>query len=102
MLANKLFQELIDEASTAALWADARCRDGAGTMTPLFFSEQIDDIGRAKAICARCPVMVPCLPAVLQRKGAGAEAQAGPAAQAPKAGDRAQCLRSSMPEELYA
>jgi hypothetical protein len=62
------FEEQTDEASTAASWADARCRDGAGTMTSLFFSEQIDDIGRAKAICARCPMIEPCLQGALERR----------------------------------
>ncbi len=35
---------------------DARCRDGAASLTALFFSEQLDDIGRAKAFCRECPV----------------------------------------------
>ncbi len=56
MFGNQLLNELIDQAGDAVLWADARCRDGAGTMTALFFSEQIDDIARAKAVCAKCPV----------------------------------------------
>jgi WhiB family redox-sensing transcriptional regulator len=68
MFASQLFEELIEEASIEASWADARCRDGNGTMTPLFFSEQIDDIARAKAICAKCPMMVPCLEGAMQRR----------------------------------
>ena len=70
MFASELFEfeEPIEEPSTAASWADARCRDGAGTMTPLFFSEQIDDIIRAKAICARCPMIEPCLEGALERR----------------------------------
>jgi WhiB family redox-sensing transcriptional regulator len=68
MFASQLFEELIEEASTEASWADARCRDGNGTMTPLFFSEQIDDIARAKAICAKCPMVVPCLEGAKQRR----------------------------------
>jgi WhiB family transcriptional regulator, redox-sensing transcriptional regulator len=70
MFASELFEfeEPIEEASTAASWADARCRDGAGTMTPLFFSEQIDDIVRAKAICAKCPMIEPCLGGALERR----------------------------------
>jgi WhiB family redox-sensing transcriptional regulator len=68
MFASQLFEELIEEACTAASWADARCRDGNGTMTPLFFSEQIDDIARAKAICAKCPMIVPCLEGAIQRR----------------------------------
>ncbi len=31
-----------------------RCADGHGTLTPLFFSDDVIDIARAKAICAKC------------------------------------------------
>ena len=33
-----------------------RCADGNGTLTPLFFSDDVIDIARAKAICAKCPL----------------------------------------------
>jgi WhiB family redox-sensing transcriptional regulator len=62
------FKEPPEEASASASWIDARCRDGAGTLTALFFSEQIDDIGRAKAICAMCPMIEPCLEGALARR----------------------------------
>ena len=39
----------------------ARCNDGAGSMTELFFSEQLDDIAAAKAFCLECPVKETCL-----------------------------------------
>ncbi|MGH9136396.1 MAG: WhiB family transcriptional regulator [Acidimicrobiales bacterium] len=52
----------------ASWWADARCSDGAGTMTGLFFSEELQDIARAKEICARCPVLVPCLEGAIERR----------------------------------
>jgi WhiB family transcriptional regulator, redox-sensing transcriptional regulator len=70
MFASELFEytELAEESSTAPSWADARCRDGAGTMTALFFSEQIDDIARAKAICVMCPMIEPCLEGALERR----------------------------------
>jgi len=68
MFAYQELNELIDEAGLQVSWADARCRDGAGSMTALFFSEQIDDIARAKAICAKCPVMDACLDGALQRR----------------------------------
>jgi WhiB family redox-sensing transcriptional regulator len=70
MLGSELFdfEDPTDEPSTAASWADARCADGAGTMTPLFFSEQIDDIARAKAICGKCPLAEPCLEGALRRR----------------------------------
>jgi hypothetical protein len=70
MFAIEQFEELIDEgvAPGAAIWADARCRDGAGTMTALFFSEQIDDIARAKEICTKCPLITVCLDGAIQRR----------------------------------
>ena len=49
-------------------WAQARCNDGAGTMVSLFFSEQLDDIARAKAICALCPLQQECFEGALARR----------------------------------
>ncbi|HET7486787.1 MAG TPA: WhiB family transcriptional regulator [Acidimicrobiales bacterium] len=49
-------------------WSAARCRDGAGSMTTLFFSEELGDIARAKAICATCPIQAPCLEGALERR----------------------------------
>jgi len=70
MFAIEQFEEPIEEevAPGAARWADARCRDGAGTMTALFFSDQIDDIARAKEICTRCPLIGPCLEGAVARR----------------------------------
>jgi len=68
MFGNELLDELFDQSGLASSWADARCRDGAGTMTALFFSEQIDEIARAKAICAKCPVIDACLEGALERR----------------------------------
>lgn len=45
--------------------ARARCADGAGTLTHLFFSEDVYDIARAKAICSRCSQAEVCLQAAL-------------------------------------
>ncbi len=45
----------------------ARCRDGNGTLTHLFFSEELIDIARAKAICSKCTVAEPCLAGALER-----------------------------------
>lgn len=57
------------DALVAALdpWAKARCRDGQGTLTHLFFSEEPLQIARAKAICSRCTVREACLGAALER-----------------------------------
>lgn len=56
------------EEETDVDWTAARCRDGAGTLAALFFSDQLDDIARAKAICATCPVRVPCLAGASERR----------------------------------
>jgi WhiB family transcriptional regulator, redox-sensing transcriptional regulator len=47
---------------------EARCADGSGTLVELFFSEQIDDINRAKAFCQECAVKDECLTAALDRR----------------------------------
>jgi transcription factor WhiB len=56
-----------DLTATTSIWADARCRDGAGTLTHLFFSDELLDIARAKAICARCTLRAECLDGALER-----------------------------------
>ncbi len=58
----------VDETGAVADWSLAQCRDGASTMTALFFSDQIDDIARAKSICQACPLLVPCLDGALGRR----------------------------------
>ena len=57
-----------DESPEELNWDDARCRDGAATMIGLFFSDQLDDIARAKAICAMCPLAEPCFEGALARR----------------------------------
>lgn len=46
---------------------DARCRDGAASLTDLFFSEDLGDIARAKSFCAGCEVRTECLDAAAAR-----------------------------------
>jgi WhiB family redox-sensing transcriptional regulator len=59
----------IDIDSTDEPWrVDSRCLDGSGSLTGLFFSDELHDIARAKAICARCPVQVECLDGALRRE----------------------------------
>ncbi len=53
---------------SSALRSRARCRDGNGTLTHLFFSEDLYDIARAKAICRKCPVRDLCLETALERQ----------------------------------
>ncbi len=45
----------------------ARCADGHGTLTPLFFSDDVIDIARAKAICSKCKLTESCLSEALER-----------------------------------
>ena len=45
---------------------DATCRN-EGIPTSLFFSEDLSEIAQAKAICATCPAMVPCLEGAIAR-----------------------------------
>ena len=67
-LAEWKVQVAADEGLAAIDWSLARCQDGAATMTALFFSEQIDDIARAKQICELCPVQEPCLEGAMARR----------------------------------
>lgn len=60
----------IDDAVLAAGtldWTKARCRDGNGTLTHLFFSDEPIAIARAKAICGKCPLSVACLEGAVER-----------------------------------
>ena len=59
------YSEAIDDEP----WrADARCADTSGALVALFFSEQLDDILRAKAFCVECPVRGECLAAAVARR----------------------------------
>ncbi len=48
--------------------AEARCATEAGVDHDVFFSEELQDIARAKSICARCPVISPCLEGAIERR----------------------------------
>ena len=59
------FEDWLDEEP----WRlEARCADSGASLTPLFFSEQLDDIARAKAFCAGCDVREACLTAAVNRR----------------------------------
>jgi len=45
----------------------ARCADGNGTLSHLFFSNDDLEIARAKAICRRCSLAAVCLERALER-----------------------------------
>ena len=72
MFAFELDQEydyLADPATLPPIdWDTASCRDGAGSMTDLFFSDEIPDIIAAKRICLTCPVAAPCLVGAVARR----------------------------------
>ncbi len=67
MLAEE-YAEREDDEEPAVDWDEALCRDGASSMVALFFSEQLDDIAQAKAICAACPIRVACLAVATARR----------------------------------
>jgi len=56
------------DSATAVRSAAPRCADGNGTLTPLFFSDDVIDIARAKAICAKCSLSASCLADALERQ----------------------------------
>ena len=46
----------------------AACNDGTGSLTELFFSEDLYDIARAKHICRSCDVQELCLAGATARR----------------------------------
>ena len=64
---NLIQLQAIDETSVSTLPV-ARCADGNGTLTPLFFSDHVLDIARAKAICAKCALAESCLDDAIERE----------------------------------
>ena len=71
MTTIELHSLYLDEAPEPAAVAPrpiARCADGNGTLTHLFFSDVPLDIGRAKAICAKCSLAASCLEGAVERQ----------------------------------
>ena len=64
---NMIQLQAIDETSVSTRPV-ARCADGNGTLTPLFFSDHVLDIARAKAICAKCALAESCLDDAIERE----------------------------------
>jgi hypothetical protein len=64
---NIIQLQAIDEFSISTVPV-ARCADGNGTLTPLFFSDHVLDIARAKAICGKCALREQCLSGALERE----------------------------------
>lgn len=65
MLASDAFDHHTEEEPD---WDQACCRDGSGTTTKLFFSDEIPDIRRAKTICRDCSLVEPCLAGAIERR----------------------------------
>jgi WhiB family redox-sensing transcriptional regulator len=57
-----------DDAATSTRTPVARCADGHGTLSALFFSDNVVDIARAKAMCGLCPLQADCLSGALERQ----------------------------------
>jgi WhiB family redox-sensing transcriptional regulator len=55
------------EAPAPVRTPKARCADGNGTLTHLFFSDDALSTARAKAICAKCKLAESCLEGALAR-----------------------------------
>ena len=72
MFAYELEQDYIELNPAIELpaidWDQASCHDGTGSMTGLFFSDEIPDIIEAKRICSTCPLAAPCLEGALERR----------------------------------
>lgn len=66
MFADELFR--IERGPGALDWSRAACRVDGASLAGLFFSEQIDDIAKAKAICVGCELQAPCLEGALARR----------------------------------
>ena len=65
---NPIDDQLVESEAPAVDWTIARCRDGAGTLTHLFFAEDLYDIARAKAICSKCVLAETCLAGAVERR----------------------------------
>lgn len=68
MLADQIYE--VDTGGDRSDWAQAACRQRPG-LTALFFSDNIPDINAAKAVCAQCPLLEPCLRGAIVREEPG-------------------------------
>jgi hypothetical protein len=62
---DQTFNELVAPVEVRA--PQARCADGNGTLTHLFFSDDALSTARAKAICGKCKLAETCLEGALAR-----------------------------------
>jgi WhiB family redox-sensing transcriptional regulator len=59
---------VIDDEQEDAGTSYARCSDGHGTLSSLFFSDDDHDIARARAICRPCGFRETCLSGAIERE----------------------------------
>ena len=57
----------LDATPVSVRAPQARCADGHGTLTHLFFSDEPIDVARAKAICSKCQLTASCLDGAIER-----------------------------------
>lgn len=67
LTADDTVETVIPETPVSVRAPQARCADGHGTLTHLFFSDDVMDIARAKAICSKCQLTSSCLESALDR-----------------------------------
>lgn len=61
-------ETVFDEETGNIPRSAAACNDGTGTLTALFFSEDLLDIARAKHLCSTCPLQPRCFEEALERR----------------------------------
>jgi WhiB family redox-sensing transcriptional regulator len=66
-MGTDMLAPLSNEEFSPDWWDEALCRDGEGSLTSVYFSEELQDIARAKTICSECPVMLTCLEGAIAR-----------------------------------
>jgi len=64
----QMLAPLSNEEFSPDWWDEAKCSDGEGSLTKVFFSEELQDIAHAKTICSECPVMLTCLEGAIARR----------------------------------
>ena len=67
-MGTKMLAPLSSEEFSPDWWDEAVCRDGEGSLAKVFFSEELQDIARAKNLCAECPAMLTCLEGAIARR----------------------------------
>ncbi len=68
LTATQIREPEVEKSGDARIdWSIASCRAADGVLAEKFFSERIDDITAAKALCAGCPLAEECLDGAVSR-----------------------------------